>query len=457
MRIAGSLGLALFLLPSLAHAAILINEVAWMGTTANANAEWLELANTGSSAVDVSGWTLTSSSGSPSITLAGTVGAGGYFLLERTSDSSVPTVTADQVYTGALTNSGTTLTLSDMNGSVIDSVVGGTNWADIGGDNTTKDTAQRIATGWSTATPTPRAVNVGASSGDAGSGSSSSAATSTESGSSTGSMAYAPPPSPLSLDIGANVTVIAHVPTRFSAHVRDKDGAVDTMARVRWSFGDGSSVEHTVTYKTYDYVGTYLVIAEATDGTFSARDELVVTVIAPSVQIIALSSEGSIIRNDSKVRLDLSGWRLTDSLSSFQFPQGTVILPNVQVFFPSAVTGIGGATEALLTYPNGTVATRYAIIPPPVVQPSTPLPGSSLIQEVEPDARITAVNAPSAHEPEVVRAPRAEEDSEPARGAPVQVSEGPAPEGSLSAMLRSPWTLGFFGILAAAGAALMVL
>ena len=41
-----------------AKADIIISEIAWMGTTVSANYEWIELQNTGSSSVNLSGWTL---------------------------------------------------------------------------------------------------------------------------------------------------------------------------------------------------------------------------------------------------------------------------------------------------------------------------------------------------------------------------------------------------------------
>ncbi|MBI3572110.1 lamin tail domain-containing protein [Candidatus Kaiserbacteria bacterium] len=156
---------AFLALPAAAHAAVLINEVAWMGTTVSANAEWIELANTGAAPVDLSGWRLMAASSSPAITLTGSIAASGYYLLERTSDNSVPNISADQIYTGALPNSGTTLTLFDATGATENTIVGGLNWVNIGGDNKSKKTAQRLpaqagtATSWETATPTPRAAN----------------------------------------------------------------------------------------------------------------------------------------------------------------------------------------------------------------------------------------------------------------------------------------------------------
>ena len=56
--------------------------------------------------------------------LSGTIAAGRYFLLERTADSTVVDVAADQVYSGGLSNSGEALTLMDPTGTEIDAANG---------------------------------------------------------------------------------------------------------------------------------------------------------------------------------------------------------------------------------------------------------------------------------------------------------------------------------------------
>ncbi|MCS6910302.1 MAG: lamin tail domain-containing protein [Anaerolineales bacterium] len=100
---------------------IIINEVAWGGTAANSADEWIELYNPNAFDVNVTGWTLTGSDGSPAITLNGVIAAGGYFLLERTDDNTVSDIAADLIYTGDLSNGGETLTLRDAGGGAVDS------------------------------------------------------------------------------------------------------------------------------------------------------------------------------------------------------------------------------------------------------------------------------------------------------------------------------------------------
>ncbi|HNM35895.1 MAG TPA: lamin tail domain-containing protein, partial [Anaerolineales bacterium] len=125
---------------------VIINEVAWAGTTSSLSGdEWIELYNTTNASINITGWTLKAADGAPSITLNGTIPAGGYFLLEKDDDNTVSDILADQVYTGELSNSGETLTLSDAANKVIDTANGnGGGWP--AGSSSTYGTMERTST-----------------------------------------------------------------------------------------------------------------------------------------------------------------------------------------------------------------------------------------------------------------------------------------------------------------------
>lgn len=99
---------------------VIISEVAWAGTSHSASDEWIELYNGGEQPVDLTGWLLHDSSGDLSIMLDGALAPGAFYLLERTDDTTVSDVPADQVYTGNLNNGGETITLVDDGGAVVD-------------------------------------------------------------------------------------------------------------------------------------------------------------------------------------------------------------------------------------------------------------------------------------------------------------------------------------------------
>jgi hypothetical protein len=124
---------------------VVINEVAWMGTKFNATDEWIELYNPGPSTINITGWVLkTTESPTPAInvTLSGSIVSGGYFLLERTDDTTINDITRDQIYTGDLNNSGATLQLFDGSVLIDTANLAGTAWP--AGNNTTKCSMERV-------------------------------------------------------------------------------------------------------------------------------------------------------------------------------------------------------------------------------------------------------------------------------------------------------------------------
>ncbi len=127
---------------------VFINEIAWMGTENSANDEWIELHNNTDSPINLEGWVLKAADGTPEINLSRTVLEKSFYLLERTDDNTVPDVSADQIYTGALNNKGEKLELYDSFGNLIDSVDAGSGWP--AGDNSTKQTMERKDNGWQT-------------------------------------------------------------------------------------------------------------------------------------------------------------------------------------------------------------------------------------------------------------------------------------------------------------------
>ncbi len=134
-RICLTLFLVLFLTGSVAAGSfateapmprVVINEIAWSGASWDHTAEWIELYNTTDAPIDLDGWKLISSDGAQLVALRGVISSraddpsGGYFLLERGSDDSVPTVGADLIYQGALSDTGESLALVDAEGEIID-------------------------------------------------------------------------------------------------------------------------------------------------------------------------------------------------------------------------------------------------------------------------------------------------------------------------------------------------
>ncbi len=133
-------------LSSAAPGAVVINEIAWAGSAASANDEWIELYNPGAAVVDLSGWKIRDDGADAYTFAAGaSIAAGGYFLIED-SENSVSNITADAIYNMSLANAGDTIQIVDDTGTVIDTV-NGTSGAWYAGLSTTFASMERIAMG----------------------------------------------------------------------------------------------------------------------------------------------------------------------------------------------------------------------------------------------------------------------------------------------------------------------
>ncbi|XOB42745.1 MAG: lamin tail domain-containing protein [Candidatus Nealsonbacteria bacterium] len=122
---------------------IVINEVAWMGTSVSYNDEWIELYNNNDFLINLDGWILKAVDGTPEIILSGTIQPNGFYVLERTDDNSIPNITANQIYVGSLNNNGEYLKLFDIQNNLIDELNCINSW--FAGDNTTKQTMERVS------------------------------------------------------------------------------------------------------------------------------------------------------------------------------------------------------------------------------------------------------------------------------------------------------------------------
>jgi hypothetical protein len=347
----------LFLLPQYVDA-VVISEIAWMGTVADANDEWIELHNRGD-AVDVTGWTLRDGD-AITITLSGTIGSGAFALLERSDDSSVPSVVAFQTYVGALSNAGETLTLRTADGTVIDQVMGGDGWTHVGGNNTTKETPQRGVTDtWVTAAPTPGQENI-SSPGSSGGGSSGTSTVTRSSSHRNIQPASRPAISrtaeTLSLSIQAPQVVYVGQPVTFTA---ESQGSVPTVRKSlihHWNFGDtftekGESVTHA-----FAYAGEYVVVAESRykEQAVYARHDIAVI---PLTLTLARGTQGEIVlRNASAHEMDIGGFTIQGE-KTFVFPKLTILKAGGVLSVPPARIGTNAGVVTVHDPAHTAVAT----------------------------------------------------------------------------------------------------
>ena len=121
---------------------VIINEIAWVGTVGSYNDEWIELKNISGNEINLIGWQLLDEEKQIKIIFEEEViPAGGFFLLERTDDDSIPNIAADFIYTGSLSNTEEALYLFDKNCHLQDEVMANPDWP--AGDNSSKRTMER--------------------------------------------------------------------------------------------------------------------------------------------------------------------------------------------------------------------------------------------------------------------------------------------------------------------------
>lgn len=93
---------------------VVINEISWMGTGASYSSdEFIELYNRTSKTINLNNFVLYSNDLTPYIKFDSTnlIASSSYYLLERTNENTISDIAANQIYTGALDNSGETLSL----------------------------------------------------------------------------------------------------------------------------------------------------------------------------------------------------------------------------------------------------------------------------------------------------------------------------------------------------------
>ena len=321
--------LVVLCIPQIVMAEVYISEIAWMGNSESANYEWIELYSAESISLD--GWTLSAEDGVPSIALSGVIH--GAYLLERNELSlSSP---ADLLYSGALENGGEVLVLSNADGVDIDRVDGSSGWSQIGGDNDTKETAQKVSGVWKTAAPTPGTVE-----------SVQEEVVTVES-----TKGYEKPE--LTLSISNTLRVVAGNEIAYKAEVGDTDGAHFNSALVSWNFGDGTRVQGNNIYHTYEYPGSYVLIVDAVYGRDTIQKRFVVTVRESNLEFSYIDEKAVRITNIDSEEFDLSRWRVVEGLQVFQFPKGTYILPEGSLMLSSTVSQFPFSRAVKLTFPDG--------------------------------------------------------------------------------------------------------
>jgi len=358
-----------------AHAAVVINEVAWMGNDAGANGsfcEWIELHNNGAEAVDLTNWAIaigaaervfTSESGA-----ALSITPGGFYLIERQTPNAcpdpVPGIDADWSVTfgNGISNSGAVIALKDAAGSPIDTLDMSGGWT--AGDNDTKATAQRTPQGWTTAPGTPRAANA-AYTAPAAPASGSSSATSAA----TGNSSSAGPPDKQVTTSSATEKLVVRLtgptvtyvnqPVTFVAEPSGFPPSVLSRVRFSWSFGDLASALGDEVAHAYAYPGKYQLILSAHYMPHEVELRREITVLPVSVTLTRTADGDLAIGSTAEHAIDLSGFRVHAGGRTYTVPPQTTLLAGATIVVPRRAFPESVASQAVVTDPMGKMVATY--------------------------------------------------------------------------------------------------
>jgi hypothetical protein len=369
-------------------AKVVVNEVAWMGTDAGANCEWIELYNDADEIVDLSGWKLTieNQSGSPRVLLLSEVGAysegidrytgiaaRGYYLMARNSsntgvacDDDINGANADwfNSFGSGISNSGATITLVNAVGQEEDVLASKASWAvaegGVGGKNTEpKETPQRTPNGWLTGLPTPRAQNLSAPTEELPEDDNVPSAPVVTIGGAAPQTPRKHPVLELYVDGGPARVVFAGAETPFTALAYDSSGSVRKSAAISWSFGDGGYEKGDEVSYAYAEPGEYTAVVRARAKGVSAVTLVPVQVVPPPVRISDVTERGIVLSNTSNNLADLSAWKLGTGKRAVSLPPDTVLAPGASVLFTYDGLRLPEGDHPVLKYPSGALAHAY--------------------------------------------------------------------------------------------------
>ncbi len=135
-----------------AHSPVILNEVAWMGSSSGTTHEWIELQNLSGDAVNISGWQLINENEKLHVTFPqqsifnpfDKLRAGGRFMvLARKAANDALDLNAKVTFTGSIRNNNEGLRLFDNTCRLIDEIPTSAQWP--AGDNKTKQTMERTS------------------------------------------------------------------------------------------------------------------------------------------------------------------------------------------------------------------------------------------------------------------------------------------------------------------------
>lgn len=342
-----------------AQAAVQITEVMYDVSGADTGREWVEVTNTGSAALDVSGFKFFEANTNHALTLF--AGSG---VLQPNASAIIADDPAKfkadwPNYGGtllgssfSLSNTGEALAVKDGTLLLHDSVTYDSGLGAAGDGNA----LARQGSTFAAASPTPGTYSTGSTEANqdisiAASSSSTPAAPQAAGGIT---------PSPITLRVQTDDRTMVGGGSFFEASVFGTQG-LPLPARVIWNFGDGAVAEGARAFHAYSYPGKYAVVATAAYNYSAAMERVTVEAVAATVALRAEGDGSLLLLNQSKKDLQVGLWSLLFGTRRFVIPEDTVVLAGEGVRFAPAILGFAADTSATLRYPNDAVAATAGV------------------------------------------------------------------------------------------------
>lgn len=322
--------------------------------------EWVEVFNTGSTAVTLTEWKVFEANVNHTITEfqgGAILSSGSYAVI---ADNPAKFLIDNPGYTGllfdsafSLSNVGEGLALRNGDGVDQDSVT----YDAVSGAAGDGKTLQRTANTASFAAllPTPGTGSLVASPATSDTGSSGSAPP-TSDGSATSSPGgifyYAEPQ--IFAYAGKDRYALVGADILFEAKALSKDGTLLEGAHVSyvWNFGDGATSDQQTVSHHFTHPGTYAVVLDVASGKYAGSHRVFVTVEPAQLTLARLDDGGVRIANSSPRDIDVSFWHLKSGEVFFTLPKHTILLARGALQLRNDVMKLPGG-EVTLLYPNG--------------------------------------------------------------------------------------------------------
>jgi hypothetical protein len=338
-----------------ARAEVVINEVQLSSTSER----FLELYNSGSEAVDLTGWymqrkTETGTSFTSLVSKTNfenqSISAGGYFVVSRASINN-----SDVVLSTLTLTESNTIQIKNLDGEIVDVICWGSGCGSVSNPTEGKS-IQRVAGSWIISAPTPGSVNQsssGASEDDISSGDSDTEENISKATVST--KTYQP-------KVQITSTKLAHVGVPFMLQGTGTNEKGEKMSRGKyyWNFGDGDFREVSVVsvdkfFHTYFYPGDYTIVLDHYPDSFTdtpdASAEFKIKVIEPKVIISAVGNSDDFfieLENQTGYSADLSGWALVGQVRIFTIPKNTILASKAKMIIPPQISGLTAGDTSVL-------------------------------------------------------------------------------------------------------------